>query len=89
MDWSQFVMAVCAVVGILGAAGAALVKVGMEIAKLRREVTPNGGTTQSLGDRVTRIEAMQHTQSASLQRIELSLERLPCHSFIKKCPDVS
>jgi hypothetical protein len=68
-DWLQITL------GILGAAGTAIAIlrwiIRNEVRALRVEVTPNGGRTDRLGDRVTRLETKQDMQTEFLCRIAL------------------
>lgn len=82
MDWIQFTIALCSVLALLGGGIVGLIKVGMMIASLRREVTPNGGNTSSLGDRMVKVERtlQRHgeeldKQTHTLQRIESNQRR--------------
>ena len=71
--WIQFVIALCAVIALMAGGIASLLKLGISVGKLQKQMTPNGGTTDSLGDRVVRLEISQGTQTETLRRIEASI----------------
>ncbi len=83
--WIQFTIALTCVLTMLAAGIVGLIKLGMSLGSLRKQVTPNGGNTNTLGDRVVRLEESQKLQSEALARIESTLKKLPCHDH--KCED--
>ena len=81
--WIQFTIALTCVLTMLTGSILGLIKLGMSIGSLRKQVTPNGGHTDMLGDRVVRLEHSQKMQSEALDRIEAMLAQLPCRPECK------
>ncbi len=92
VDWVQFGILVCMAIPLVFLAGKWLLKYGRALERITKEVTPNGGNTTRLGDRVVNVERTlsdqneimeRHTrelaaQSKCMRRIETFL-KIPTH----------
>ncbi len=92
MDWIQFGILIVTAIPLLWVGGKWGVKLAIALERITKEVTPNGGNTTRLGDRVVKVERTldeqnetleQHTrelqaQSKSMRRIETFL-KIPTH----------
>ncbi len=92
MDWIQFGILLCMAIPLVIIGVKWLMKYGRALERITKEVTPNGGDSTRLGDRVVKVEQTlkeqnetmeQHTrelqaQSKSMRRIERFL-KIPQH----------
>ncbi len=68
MDWIQFGILLCMAIPLVWVAGKWLLKYGRALERITKEVTPNGGDSSRLGDRVVKVEKTLEDQNETMER---------------------
>ncbi len=68
MDWINFTIMLCMAIPLTIAGAAWAIKWGGILRKIAKQVTPNGGNTNNLGDRVVMVEKTLENQDQTLER---------------------
>ncbi len=68
MDWIQFSILLVMAIPLVLAGAAWAIKWGLILRKIAKQVTPNGGNTNNLGDRVVKVEKTLENQDETLER---------------------
>ncbi len=76
MDWIQFFILMCMAIPLLWVGGKWGIKLAIALERITKEVTPNGGNTTNLGDRVVKIEQTLEEHGLELKRQTSALHRI-------------